>query len=328
MKAIPQNCSTKLDCPPRFASLALIVMTAVALSAAAQTPQPTVDSNVRPASVDRSAPAPPAPAARFARRPTQAGDQVEQVIAHEMQLTTNWRQGNEIVDSSTTVVKNNQRRLVTTTHIAEGRTHGVIVRYLEATNQQSSGEKPAETQPPSTSPVMGKTYRCQRDGEKFVVTDEQGRLPPPVELEIVTADMESVGRPSPLAEFLAGRTVAIGETLSLPLELADRLLGLSDTLGKLTRFDLTLREVRTDEGVPIALFHASIEAASNDSSQLRLIVSGPLVVQTETCRAVSTNLSGPIAMSESRGSYSARFQLISTGRLSMNIASTYRDATR
>jgi hypothetical protein len=204
----------------------------------------------------------------------------------------------------------------------------VLVRYLEAANQQSAGETFTAEQPPISSPVLGKSYRCQRDGEKLIVTDEAGKVPPPAELEIVLSDLEGVGRQSPLAEFLTGRTVAVGETVSPPLDLADRLLGLRDQFGKLTRFDLTLREVRTEEGVQCAVFQASIEAASRDSSQLHLQVAGPLVVQIDSCRAVRTNLAGPIAMSESRGSHSAAFQLISTGKLSMNIASTYRDAVR
>lgn len=320
---------TKLNITsPSLACLTLVVAAAITISANAQSQQSAIDRQVRPASLGRSAPRSPAQSVQFARRPSQIGDQVEQMIAHEMQLTTKWRQGNEIVNTTTAAAKNHQRRLVSTTQVVNGRTQAVLLRYLEAADQRSSSEQQPETSQPTTSPVVGKAYRCQRDGEKLIITDEQGNAPPPDEFEIVSADLESVGRPSPLAEFLGGRTVAVGETLSVPVEMADRVLGLQSKFGKLTRFDLTLREVRLEGGAQCAVFQASIEAVSNDSSQLRMIVSGPLVVQLDTCRAVRTSLAGPIAMSESRGSYSASFQLISTGKLSMNIAATYRDATR
>jgi hypothetical protein len=77
-----------------------------------------------------------------------------------------------------------------------------------------------------------------------------------------------------------------------------------------------------------AVFLARVEAASSDSSQMRLQVEGPLVLQLDTCRAVRVDLSGPIGMSETRGSYSTAYQMIGTGQLKMRIASTYRDAAR
>jgi hypothetical protein len=91
---------------------------------------------------------------------------------------------------------------------------------------------------------------------------------------------------------------------------------------------LTLRETRTLEGAICAVFNASIEAASNDSSQMRLQVEGPLVVQVDTCRAVRAELSGPLALSESRGTYSTAHQVIGTGNLTVRVASTYSTATR
>jgi hypothetical protein len=212
---------------------ALLLVAMLGRSTNAQTISLKVDPAVRPASANRAAlrPAAQAQSVRFARRPPQVGDQIEQTFAHEMQLTTRWRQGNEFVNTTSVSAKNIQRRVVSTVLVNEGRTQAVLVRYLEAASERSSSEQQAEGSPRTTSPVVGKKYRCQRDGDKLVITDELGNVPPMDELEIVNADMESVGRPSPLAEFLGGRTVAVGESISLPLELADRVLGLQDKFG-------------------------------------------------------------------------------------------------
>jgi hypothetical protein len=55
---------------------------------------------------------------------------------------------------------------------------------------------------------------------------------------------------------------------------------------------------------------------------------GPLVVQINTCRAVRAELSGPIALSETRGSYSTTSHLFGTGRMHMRIVSAYAAAKR
>jgi len=138
--------------------------------------------------------------------------------------------------------------------------------------------------------------------------------------------MEMVGRPNPLAQFLAGRTVAVGDTISLPKEIANSVFNLSDKFGEVARFDLKLQKLSADGAT--AVFLARVEAASNDASQMRLDVEGPIVVDIGSCRAVQTSLAGPIGMSETRGSYSTSYQVLGTGRLQMNIASAYRDARR
>jgi hypothetical protein len=148
------------------------------------------------------------------------------------------------------------------------------------------------------------------------------------EYEIVAQHMEMVGRANPLAEFLAGRSLLVGQTVELPKDIASRILNLGEQLGDVTRFALTLKKLELREGAPCAVFNAHIEATSNNASQMRLEIEGQLVVDTETCRAVRVDLTGPIAMSETRGSFSTSYQLIGTGQLKMNVVSTFRDAKR
>ncbi len=184
---------------------------------------------------------------------------------------------------------------------------------------------------PLPQPVRGKTYLCHREpGEngKLIVTDEAGNRPPTEEYDIVAQQMEMVGRPNPLAQFLVGRTIAIGEKLELPKDLASQIFNLGDKFGEVTRFTLKLQKVQSENGAACAVFLASVEAASSNASQMRLEVEGPLAVEVDTCRAVRIALAGPIGMSETRGSYSTAYQVIGTGRLQMNVASVYHEAQR
>jgi hypothetical protein len=291
-------------------------------------------ASVQPASFDASAGSNARQAIRFGRRPARAGDEVEQAVGLEMRLATIERRGNQMGDRSHTAIRAVQSRVVTTTAVASGRSTAVRVRYLKATKQLAAGDVPpsiSEDDPHGIQPIAGKAYFCSRkagnDGN-LVITDAAGNIPPLDEYEIVAQHMDMVGRPNPLAEFLAGKSIGIGETVALPKEVAGKLFQLGDQFGDVTRFELTLEKLQVRNGTEHAVFLARIEAASNDASQMRMQVEGPFVVEADTCRAVRVDLIGPIGMSESRGTYSTAYQVIGTGQLKMRIASTYRDVQR
>jgi len=272
------------------------------------------------------------PAVRFARQSPEVGDQVEQAISVELRMTTTERRGMEVTGQSRSVMRNAQRRVITTSDVADGQTTGVKLRYVTATRQmgrsQDGSEPDAEQAPTERQPVDGKVYECRRAGDALIVTDARGGIPPLGEYEIVARHMEMLGHANPLADFLVGRTVYVGQRVSLPSEVAERLLGMGDRLGKVTRFDLTLTGTATERGAACAVFQADVEAVSNDSSQMRLDVSGPLVVETDSCRAVRVELTGPIGMSETRGSYSNKYYLIGTGNMAVSLQSAYHDVRR
>jgi hypothetical protein len=307
----------------------------------AQQTSPADGSGVKPASFVRSSDNHlERQSVRFGRHPARIGDRVEQEIQLAMRLATSLRQGNQIVEKKQTAMRSTQHRIVITTEVSAGRATSVVVEYVKATNQMSVGEPLTSTNtnfsavdsaPTTEQPVHGKTYHCRREGDedgKLLITDRAGNVPPKEECEIVSQNMEMIGRANPLVEFLAGRTIALGETLNLPQEAADRLFNLGDRFGAVNRFELTLRKTLVDGGTTCAEFWARVDAASSDSSQMRLQVEGPLVVQIDGCRAVRSELSGPIGLAESRGSYGTISYLMGTGQLSVRINSVYASTKR
>lgn len=286
------------------------------------------NTNIAPTSFQRAGPR----TVRFARQDPQVGDQIEQSVSMILRLGTTVHQGAKIVEQSAVSQQRTQRRLVTTTAVEGGRMVAVRVRYLVANTETSRGESAQnlDTRPAAAKPlpVEGKVYDCRREGQRLVITDQGGNIPPIDEYQIVAENMEVLGRVNPLAEFLVGRTVSVGQQIELPREVAERLLGMGDRWGEVNQFVLTLKEVRPIDGVPCAVFQALVEANSSDSSQMRLQVVGPLVVQIPTCRAVLADFVGPIGMVETRGSLNHTYQTAGTGRMAVRIASTYRDVER
>ncbi len=280
----------------------------------------------------------------FGQQPLHVGDQSEQTATVEMRMKLIMRRENELLGSHQSTVRTSQHRIVTTTAVEGDRALAVAVRYPEATKRIVAAEAPAAAAADGTStadtaapyqpvaqPVQGKTYLCRRepgDSGKLIVTDETGNTPPKEELDIVAPQMETVGRPNPLVQFLAGRTVSVGQQLDVPRDLASRIFNLGDKFGEITRFTLTLKSIRHDTGADYASFIANVEATSHDASQMRLEVEGPLTVQVDSCRATDICLVGPIGLSETRGSYSTACQVIGTGHLQLNIASAFHEPPR
>jgi hypothetical protein len=330
----PHNMKTGIKAIIRFVQLASVTFAAFTVGRAAAQ-QPT-DRSVQPAAFSRPATGTAVQQVRFSRQPAKVGDEVQQNIGLELRLTMSMRQGNQVTGKNQTLLRTNQRRVVTTSEVDSGRMTAVKVQYPVATKQMSAADVtdgkndlPEPTLTPQ--PVQGKTYICRRNnGEKgeLVVIDAAGNRPPSDEYEIVSQQMQIVGRPNPLAQFLAGRTIAVGDKVELPKEIASQIFNLGDGFGRVTRFTLTLQKVTTENSVTSAAFLAAVEASSNNATQMRLEVEGPLVVDVASCRAQKISLVGPIGMSQSRGTYSTAYQMIGTGRLQMSIASTYRDARR
>ena len=207
---------------------------------------------VQPASYNRTLAAPATQSICFGRRAPQIGDQLEQNLSVQLELTSTVRQGSEILQKSKTALDRRQRRLLTTTHVRNGMTIAVTVRYAEAAKQIATGPADGQLgQPQQTpQPVQGKTYHVRRDGEALLITDADDAIPPLDQYEIVALNMDSLGRPNPLADFLAGKTLTVGQRIALPNEVAEKLMGLGSDLGKVSRFELTLRKVATIRGAP------------------------------------------------------------------------------
>ncbi len=262
-----------------------------------------------------------AESAAFGRRPTVVGDAIEHTLQVEMRLHTSSRQGADVIEEATNHVDRSQRRRVTAARTRDGRVVGATVQFFEATSTHNGESAP--------DVVAGKSYRCERgDDDTLTVLTDKGLMPSMKEYAQVVRAMETLGTASPLAEFLAGKTVEIGERLDLPADLASRALGFDKQFGTVDRFTLQLQELHEVDGRRVARFGATIEASAAGSGQMGLVVEGVFEIEEPTCRVVTAELAGPIAMSSLRGVGVVAHQMDGRGRMRMQIAARYRDATK
>lgn len=260
-----------------------------------------------------------AESATFGRRQSIVGDAVEQTVRLEMKLDTTSRQGAQVIEQESSEVERQQRRRVTASSTREGRVVGAAVRFFEASSTRNDES--------TADPVAGKTYQCERgEDDKLTVLTDKGTMPTMEEYTLVVRAMETLGTASPLAEFLAGKTIEVGEEIELPAELAQRALGFDKQFGKVNLFTLKLKELRVVEGLRVARFAATIEATGGGTGQMGLIVEGAFEIEEPTCRMVSADLSGPIALSGQQGVGVTAHQVDSRGRMRMQLAARYRDS--
>ena len=150
---------------------------------------------------------------RFTHRPLAVGDEARETIRLAVDLKTVLAQDGQVVSITDQTLERSEESVALRLPPEPGQTAKVRITYNTSTQttQTRGGDESIEDRP-----VAGKTYFVARVGEDLVITDEQGAAPPEDQRTIVARSLAGLGRPNPLAAFLNGRTLAVGETVRLP----------------------------------------------------------------------------------------------------------------
>lgn len=260
-----------------------------------------------------------ADAHRFTYRPAKVGEVSQHLVNLKMDLAVAVKKDGRLLESSQRQLQRKQQRK---TVVLEASAHGpskVKVTYQLAEKEATAGGQTVES---AAQVVSGKTYTVARVGEQLVVTDEHGETPDADELAIVTHDLESLGRPNLIGQFLHDKSFAVGQKIELPNELAKELLGFTDTVGEVTRFELTFSGVKKMAGVACAVLTTDFEARSNHEGTMSMKIRGQLLLDLASCHAVVVQLSGPVSRSEQAGVGAGEFTLDTNGTLSLTAQSS------
>lgn len=259
---------------------------------------------------------------RFSKQPARAGDRLRQVIDCDLQADLAIQQAGQLIDSSRKGLRRQQDRSLTILDLRRGRPVRAQVDYHAATNTTTQAESAAPTV--TKEPVNGKSYLITRIDGELQITDVDGQLPPPEELEIIRANMQTFGLPNPLADFFDGRSIRIGETVSLPAEVARELLGVTGTVGDIKRFRLKLVKTEMIAGARCAVFETLVETSSQQQGHMTLLMKGHLKMEIATCRTPVMSMAGPVAISEIHGTPQAQFTVNTRGQFNVAIRSEFK----
>ncbi len=253
---------------------------------------------------------------KFGKSATGVGEVTEQSVQLSLDVSAVTREGGTVLDQSQIRLERRQRRRLEAMQLnASGMVIAARVSFLES-RSGADGEKPEK------QIIEGRSYDCTRVGDELRIVCKDGTMPTPEEHSLVSDSVDSLGRVNPLATYLAGRTLIVGEKVALPPAVGAGLMS-RDAVGEVTRFEVTLTEIEQVEGVSVAVLDTVIETHENAGRQLGLVVTGKLALEVETCRTRRLNLSGPIAMAETTGGIGTPQQMHGTGKLSVALEATY-----
>ncbi len=257
---------------------------------------------------------------QFTQRPTNIGDLLIQDVRVELNFATIITQSDQVAHQSTNSMVRRQERGIEVLEVAIGRVRRAKVAYRTSQQKMQTGSAEAKM---SSQPVEGKSYLVTRNGEQLVITDLDGNIPPQDQYTIVSENMQTLGKPNPLAKYLLGRKFTVGQRIALPQQLAEQLLGLGDPFGKVQSFELELLGTETIDRQPCALFGVNVEAIAHDPGKMNLKIEGRMAIQLATCRTVTAELSGPIGMAAEEKTAQGSYQYSAEGRMKLDIHSTY-----
>jgi hypothetical protein len=266
---------------------------------------------------------------QFAQLPALVGDRVGQELNVELNLNTIITQSGQVAHQSHHVIQRRLDRGIEILEVAKGRALRAHVTYLKS-RQVRQEQKPDQEQAAGQSlpnlvsnPVEGKSYFVVRQGQQLLITDQEGNIPPWDQYQIILENMQTLGQPNPLAQFLLGRKFTQGERIVLPQNLAEQLLGLSEPFGKVKKFELKLVGMERIDGQPCALFTATIVAQALGQGEIGLNITGKLAIQTATCRTVAAELSGPVHMAVEEKTGQGSYLYKAAGDMRLSIHTTY-----
>lgn len=301
----------------------LVVTVMLSHAAAAPAEDVAVEDVVQPAThtvgLDRS-PVTKLSAVTFAHRPARVGDRAAQTVGVELTVNTAIIQAGQAANEGKNSMRRRQQRFVEVLEVVDGAVHRAHVTYPRSRTTSSANDQPGQE---VVQPVEQKSYFVTREGEQLLVRDQDNAIPSQAEFEIVVTGLKDLGLPNPLTQYLVGKTVQVGEQLKLPQATAERVMGFGGQFGRVEGFELTLKSVREIDGEPCAVFTASIEAVGEPNNPIRIHAFGEVVIQAETCRMVSAEISGPLTLSVAEHTPQGSYQYKAEGNMRLAVESKY-----
>lgn len=253
----------------------------------------------------------------FSHRPTQVGDVAQQTIQCNFDAERSIRQQNQLIDSSKQQLVRKQDRRLTVLQIQNGRTVKAELTYGQSQTQiRGADDESIE----ATHPVANRSYLVENRNGELAITNMDGSQPTEEELTILNLHLETFGKPNPLAQFLNGKRIRIGQTVKVPEEVANELLGLTGNKGNTEKLVLRLATIKVVDGQRFGVFETLLRTSNKDENTMSLIMKGKLVVEASTCRTKAIALNGPVALSETRGPVQGRFMVSTNGTLNVSVS--------
>lgn len=254
---------------------------------------------------------------QFTARASHVNDATHQATEMVLAAERSIRHQNQIVATSQQKMHRSQDRVVTILKTAEGKPIQARIDYGDSTTRVEASE---QRNVKVIQPIAHKTYFVTRDGDQLLFANETGKQITEEEDKLLQQQFQNFGKPNPLAEFLDGKRISIGQSIDVPEDVARELLGLTGHDGKTDRLSLRLVDRKAVAESECGVFETILRTSSDETS-MSLLMKGQIVVDPATCQTKAIRLQGPVAISETRGPTEGRFVVSTNGSLQVNLKS-------
>jgi hypothetical protein len=172
-----------------------------------------------------------------------------------------------------------------------------------------------------TSPLSGKTFIVEKQGDKFVFTDEKGGALEEVVAAALAKEYKNFGETNPMVKWLTSKSFKIGDKVEAPKEVMAHMMK-DEKLGD-SRFSFVIKEVRDIGGVQCAVLDATLILAGEPEPGMKLAmdVSGEMFVALAHAEPISVKLTGPLTIGGELDQEGMKFQLDGTGKTTLEFIS-------
>ena len=256
----------------------------------------------------------------FSSRSVRVNDSSKQTTTAHLVADQTIRQQKQLVDSSRQTMHRLQERKLTVLKV-QGKSPTLARVEFGKASTQISNEQQRDVE--IIQPISHKTYFVARDEQgKLVFADEKGKTVTDEEDRLLRKQFDTFGKVNPLAEFLNGKRIEVGQSIKVPDTIAKELLGLTGK--KASTEELVLRLVKSQRvgGSELAVFETLLRTSSTENT-MSMLMKGELVIDAGTCRAQSIKLHGPIAITDTRGPTEGRFTVSTNGTLDVAVKTAF-----
>lgn len=252
----------------------------------------------------------------FQRAPDAVGDVRSDESTLGMSLDMEVRVDGELVQSASMSEQESKAKKRTVLEV----TDGIATKVRLAFGTMKKKGVQAGTERELTLPVSGRVYVAARGkDDRIEVTSGDEKPVSTQEAEIVRNEAKRLGKPDRLASFLPDRPVAVGESLEVPLEVLREMF--DDEKVKSDRARFTLKGV--EEGRAIFAMDLKLKGEPNPGVTMRMNLTGELLIDPATKRALSLKLDGPVTLESRQKNGESEIRMDGKGTFSADMRMTY-----
>lgn len=255
---------------------------------------------------------------KFSAWKPRVGDVTETTAKMDMDATMKIAMGGQEVGAQKIARKETETKTETVLAVKDNAVTKLKTQFGECKSEDAMPDGGSRVR---NSPLSGKTFIVEKQGDKFVFTDEKGGALDEEATKELAKEYKSFGETNPMVKWLTGKSFKVGEKIEAPKDVMAHMM--KDEKLKDSQFSFVIKDVRDIGGVQCAVLDATLKLAGEPEPGMKLAmdVSGEMFVALAHAEPISVKLSGPLTIGGELDQEGMKFQLDGAGKTTLEFIS-------